>query len=373
VKRRLEGRARSGGYLLGFASTALVLGAMTLVLVLVILPRRYVLNAGLRESGISFPSQAAPFTPPVELRREPPPPPPPPPPTQEVPRGPAEIFWAEVETLLSQGRYANALYLFEEYLEAHPGDRGVLREFGITLSRAGHAERAVGVFGGILPDGQYPGTRLLLARTLRDLGRPDEASIHYASLVREKPGDLAMVLEWAQALSWGKDYDRAAEILNSALEAGPESADLRVELAQVYYWAGRLDDAAAVLAVMSEDALERTGAGRLKEDVVAALAPPEAQEEAGDQPPATALQRAAAAFAEEDYDAAAALYEEALSQSPGDADAWRAYADLLQYGLDDAEKARQALLRLESLQGGIPRSASVSPGWMCGRDATRRR
>jgi hypothetical protein len=100
VDRRPEGGSRRTGYVLGFGFTAFLLGGMTLIMVLVILPRRYVLNAGLRESGISFPSEAAPFIPPQEVRREAPLPPPPPPDTEMAPRGAGEVFWERVEPLL---------------------------------------------------------------------------------------------------------------------------------------------------------------------------------------------------------------------------------------------------------------------------------
>ena len=351
MDRRPEGRSAPTGYVLGFGFTAFLLGGMTLILVLVILPRRYVLNAGLRESGISFPSEAAPFTPPQEVRREPPPPPPLPPPPEVVPRGAAEILWEEVEPFLKGGRPADALPLFREYLEAHPEDRDVLREYAITLTRSGRGDEAAGIFQQLLPDDQYPGVRLLLARTLRDLGRLEEASAHYASLAREKPGDVGMALEWARALSWGKMYDEAGRILTTALAEGPAWVELQAELAQVYYWSGRLEAARELLCSMGPEALERTGAVRLREDVMAALEPPEAEPDSATLP-ATSLERAVLALAEEDYEGAAVLYREALQESPDDTGTWRAYADLLQYGLQDAEGARKALLRIEDLGAG---------------------
>jgi tetratricopeptide (TPR) repeat protein len=355
VSRKPERGSPSGGYLLGFGATALLLGGMTLVLVLVVLPRRYVLNAGLREAGISFPSEAAPFAPPPELRREAPPPPSTPPPSpSEAPRGPAELFWARVDSQLGTGNHAEALPLFEEYLGIYPDDAGVLREFGITLSRASQPERAVEVLGRLLPDGRYPGVRLLLARILRDQGRLDEASGHYASLVDEKPGDVGMVLEWARALSWGRDYEGAAGVLRTALEEDGAPPELEVELAQVLYWSGGLEEAGKRLGRMDEELLVRLGAGGLKADVLAALTPPPALEEGGEEPPATLLHRAALALARKDFQGAADLFGQALRENPADMGTWRAYADLLQYGLDDVEGARDALLRLEDLGGGDP-------------------
>jgi len=310
VDRRPEGGSRPRGYVLGFGFTAFLLGAMTLIMVLVILPRRYVLNAGLRESGISFPSKAAPFIPPQEVRREAPLPPPPPPATEMAPRGAGEIFWEQVEPLLRGERSAaDALPLFRQYLEAHPEDQGVLREYAVTLTRAGRGDEAAEIFGQLLPDGHYPGVRLLLARTLRDLDRLDEASRQYASLVREKPGDMAMALEWARALSWGKEYDEAGRVLAAALAEGPAWAELQAELAQVYYWSGRLEAAAEILSGMEPEALERTGALPLRDNVMAALTPPET-EPVSDALLPTPLERAVLALAEEDFEGAAVFYRE---------------------------------------------------------------
>lgn len=353
MDRRPEGGSRRTGYVLGFGFTAFLLGGMTLIMVLVILPRRYVLNSGLRESGISFPSEAAPFIPLQEVRREAPLPPPPPPDTEMAPRGAGEVFWERVEPLLSGEKSADALPLFRQYLEAHPEDQGVLREYALTLTRAGRGDEAAEIFGQLLPDGHYPGVRLLLARTLRDLDRLDEASRQYASLVREKPGDMAMALEWARALSWGKEYDEAGRVLAAALAEGPAWAELQAELAQVYYWSGRLEAAAEILSGMEPEALERTGALPLRNDVMAALAPPET-EPVSDTLLPTPLERAVLALAEEDFEGAAVFYREALGESPDDTGTWRAYADLLQYGIQDAEGAREALLRIEALGAGDP-------------------
>ena len=61
-------KSRRGGagsrYYLGFGVTALLLVSCTLVLVLVVLPQRYVFGSGFRESGLSFPDPGVPFVPP---------------------------------------------------------------------------------------------------------------------------------------------------------------------------------------------------------------------------------------------------------------------------------------------------------------------
>ncbi len=353
MARRGDRGSGSSRYFLGFGITALVLGGTTLALVLVVLPRRYVLSAGLRESGMSFPSAAAPFAPPEEIRREPPPPPPPEP---EVVRGPAEVFWSEVEPLLRQERYARALPLFEAYLADHPEDGNVLREYGLTLQHADRPDQAARVFSRLLEENDDPEVRLLLARVLRDLGRIDDASAQYALLHEHSPDDVSLTLEWGRALAWARQYERAADVLTEALDASPESDDVRVELARIYYWSDRLDDADRILADVGQAGLRRLGALDLRADIERALAPPveETPAAATDSTPLTTVDQAVQALAQGDYQAAAPLYREALRETPQDTSLWRAYADVLQFGLDDLEGAREALLRIEELGGAGP-------------------
>ena len=355
VARRANGGSSPSRYYMGFGITALVLVGLTLFLVLVVFPRRYILSTGLRESGESFPSEAAPFSPSEGYLTEVPPPPPPPPPT-EVIRGPAEVFWSEVGPLLDADRYAQALPIFEEYLAAHPDDRGALKEYAITLGRAGSTAEAVLVFDKLLSDQNDPGIRLLLARGLRDRGRLDEAEIQYGILMEEAPEDVSLALEWGQALAWEREYERAVEVLAGGLALDSTSVDLRVALAQVFYWSGELDDADRVLSGLEDETLRAAGGVPLKRDIMAALTPPEpeAEESLAAAGPLSPLEKIALARAEEDYDLASLLYQEALREIPQDTSAWRAYADLLQFGLDDLEGARAALLPVEALGGADP-------------------
>jgi tetratricopeptide (TPR) repeat protein len=104
---------------------------------------------------------------------------------------------------------------------------------------------------------------------------------------------------------------------------------------------------------MDAEVLESAGAGTLRDEVLAALTPPEPEEivvaEAPDSVPLSALDRAALAESVGDHEAAVVFFRVALRETPEDSSAWRAYADLLQYQLEDLEAARGSLLRLEAL------------------------
>ena len=188
MAKKIKRGGAGSRYYLAFGVIALLLMSGTLVLVLVVLPQRYILSAGFRESGLSFPNPGVPFVPrdAVQIAARPVPTPTPTPP-DEVVRGPAEIFWAQVIPLLESERYAEALPFFERYLLDYPADSDVRRELALTLMAAGRAGEATAVLAGLLRSGEDPELRLLLARTLRDLERVDEAAIHYAILAAASP------------------------------------------------------------------------------------------------------------------------------------------------------------------------------------------
>lgn len=343
---RREASGGAGRYFFGFTFTTLILGGLTLFLVLVVLPRRYMLSVGLVESGTSFPSEAAPFAPPEEVQQEAQPLPPPPP---VIPRGPAELFWEAVDPLLASGRLEEALPLFAEYLSDHPGDSDVRREQAITLSRAGHPQEAVRGFQSLLSESDDPDLRILLARSLRDLGRLNEASDHYAVLLDQNPQDLDLALEWGKALAWGKRYEEAATFLEDALRRFPSSGEIRLQLARVYYWSDQLDAADRVLEGLEGPLVRDAEVIALREGITTALTPPESPEEPVDSLPPSLLDRATQAMADEEYELAAELYAAALADAPDDVETRTARANVLQYQLDDLEGAREALLEVEAL------------------------
>jgi predicted Zn-dependent protease len=326
-------------YPLRFGTAAFLLISVTLVLVLFVIPERYVLSPGFRESGMSFPAPTTPFIPvavvsvPAPLL----------PALREViAPGPAEALWAKVLPLVERGQLGAAVPVFEGYLAEYPADRDVRRELAVTLLAAGRLAEAVPLLRTLLAEAPDAELRLLAARTLRDLGRIDEAAREYARLAEERPDDEQLALEWAQAHAWFREYEDAAAVLTSALAQHPGSVPLGVELVRVYYSLGRLRDAVVLLAEMDPDELASAGAGGLRDSVLAsffALVPEVVP--APDRP--TLLGRAMAARFAGDLERARSLLEDALAARPDDRELWLAYADLREYEMADFEGARRAL------------------------------
>lgn len=314
MARAPEPGARDARYPLRFAAAAFLLISITLVLVLFVLPERFVISAGFRESGLSFPVPVTPFAPTamVAVSARPLPEPPAPEPAASLPLEATPLERAAAR--LADGRLADAIPQLLLQLEIE----------------------------------DVPEVRLLLARTLRDVGDMDAAAREYARLAAEQPDNEALLLEWALAHAWAREYEQAARILGSALARVPDSVALRVELARVYYALGRVREAEAELAGLDDTTLAAAGALTLREDLRYALFVPPPPP---DTTRPTRLELAARARVAGDIGAARALVAEAVAESPDDAEAWQAYADLLEYELADFEGARSALLEVERLRG----------------------
>lgn len=305
-------------YAVSFALVTLLLGGGTVAFVLAVLPHRFALQEGLRESGASFPAKLPAFGPtaqaplvrPAAPRRTPSPPAP----------GPAQLFWKRVLPLLHAKRWQEALPVFRSYLAAHPRDAGVLREYATTLEKAGRdgeAEKALRRL--VRLTGRFE-DRLALARLLRDRGRTDEAMALYGRLAAERPGDVALRLEMARALLWANRPAEAREVV----AALPDSA--------------RASPAARALAGAIQTALAP------RPQTAAAPRP-------SPRPPPTLLERARSAAAHDSLALASSLYAEAVRRHPDDAGAWKAWADLLELRLRDYAGAATALSRWLALTG----------------------
>lgn len=305
-------------YWVSFAVLTLLLGGGTAAFVLGVLPRRFVLQTGLKESGVGFPSRTPEFGP---ERRAPLVRPAPPRPAPETPPpGPAEAFWARVMPLLRADRWAEALPVFRDYLADHPDDPGALREYAITLRKAGRDARAETALRRLVKlTGSFEDRRAL-ARVLRDEGRTDRAVALYRKLAAERPGD----------------------------------ASLRLEMARALLWAGRPEKAGEALALLPDSVLEGAAARGLADTVRARLAAPAETAAAvaeAPKPPPGLLERARAAAAHDSLRLASSLYARAARAHPDSAAAWLEWADLLELRLQDYGGAASALARGLELSG----------------------
>ena len=111
---RPESKSHRLPYWFSFTALTLLLCSLTVAFVLVVLRQRFVLHAGLRESGVSFPAAPTPFgarhreliSPTLAIGSVDGSP--------EVSPGPSESFWSGVMPLLRAERYQEAHPLFTD-------------------------------------------------------------------------------------------------------------------------------------------------------------------------------------------------------------------------------------------------------------------
>jgi tetratricopeptide (TPR) repeat protein len=327
-------------YWVRFSLTVLGLMGFTSVFVLVVLPRRFVLQAGLVESGVDFPTGLSPFltpgAPPVLAAWVPTP-------ARPILPGPAERFWNTVLPLLRGGDLERAVPVFRAYLAAHPNDTDVWREFAVVLTRLERYDEAEAIYVRLRASSDDPALTLRLARLLRDRGETARALALYGELVASQTEDDALRREYAEALTGAARYDAAAAEYRRLLERRPGDDALRLALARVLYWGGHRTDALALLAAVPPGSAQAADAGilraRIESELPVAAAPVD-----------TLLQGARAAVVAGDFAEATRRYQALLARDPTSAALWLEWADFLQYQRQDLPAARDALHQLATLR-----------------------
>ncbi|KPJ89249.1 MAG: hypothetical protein AMS18_12610 [Gemmatimonas sp. SG8_17] len=327
-------------YWLRFSLILATLGATTSAFVLIVLPRRFVLNANLIESGITFPTGTIPFWP-LGLRHVIPP-------TPLIifepdVLGPAEIFWNEVGPLIDAEQFDRAQPVFEQYLAEHPDDIDVLREYAVVLLHLGDQEAAEQIYLRLVHAYGEPADKLALARLLRDQGRFESSLALYRELVAADPSDAELHLELAQALVWAGKYREATYVYRALMAQSPDEQQYGLELARVLSWDGYPANALKVLRAMPSYAQQDPETAVLRaylDSLLTATLPP------GE----TLLEQARRAVGVEDFEQAAAIYRRAMFRNPADPGLWLEWADFQQFHLQDLAAARDALVQVGELR-----------------------
>ena len=247
-------------YWLRFLAVTAALLLATGVLVLVVMPQRFVLEAGLRESGVSFPSSRVGFGAPQSAPLVQPPPPRPVAPASV--QGPAERLWRELGPVLDAEQWDVALGLMDAYLRERPADLSVRRERARTRARAGRLSPAEAAWERLATETGSVVDRLELARMLRDRGEYDRAIALYEGLLEDRPDDPALQREYASTLLWAERYPQAIESLRQYVDRNPGDDEARLDLARALYWGGRPGEARDVLAGRKVDGPLRLHADR---------------------------------------------------------------------------------------------------------------
>lgn len=327
-------------YWVRFSLVMLGFGGFTSTFVLVYLPKRFILQSGLVESGITFETANPPFQPPArqpEIR-----PTHPATPLEGVPvgMGPSERFWEAVLPLLAAGDLESALTVFAEYLTLFPEDLDVWREYAVALVRGERGPAAEEVYRRLIDAGDTR-ARLELARLLRDRGDVHQAIALFREIVASNPKDLELRIELARSLLWTEQYQEAVSLYRDLAAESPGALHLRLELAQALFWYGRSDEAFFQLSGFPSHDSAWAVVESLLADIVPLVAPQMR----------TVPEMIQQAIEDGDLLLASKLFNRMLVRTPLESERWNEWVDFLQFRLEDLEAARTALMSRAAVPG----------------------
>jgi Flp pilus assembly protein TadD len=336
--------------------TALATVSLSLLFLFTIgfLPQRIVLELDFAESGFAYPAIRPPLP-------EPPPAASAYPMSRPIPRGPAERFWAEYLQLVQVGDEAGALGLLREYITRYPDDLGATLEYGRALWRAEHHAGAIKAYEFVSSNDRSPVLALELARLYVSARRWDDALKLYADLAADRPDDVQLLSEYAEAATWAERYELADRLYGRLTALEPGEPMHRLWWARVLYWSGQPGRAANALEGLPEDFMSAS-VDSLRLAVATALPPPEVPinllVEARGQAMAGAVDSALALYrlhleAEPQADTVLLEIADVFEYRAGEADSAMAYLRKYLTRQPDAQTVRLRLARLLTWSGRL--------------------
>ena len=231
-------------YWASMAATALLLGGVTVAFVLIVLPRRFVLQGDLRASGVSFPTGSVPFGPPeVTLRA---------PVAAPARRDTGSATRVSPAREIPARRGATGVGRATPEPQAPPAPSNVVPS---AVASSGVGSRVV---VDRTPQPPVPDTTQTPVDRARNALANNEISrsiSHYAEAVAEDPDNPDLLLEWADVLQYrAEDFGRALTALERRAELIEPTAAERFRMAQLHVWTGTVEDAEPhLLAALSLD------------------------------------------------------------------------------------------------------------------------
>jgi tetratricopeptide (TPR) repeat protein len=167
----------------------------------------------------------------------------------------------EPKNLEAAFRREGAAVARADFLEAltAPGRRQALElsAWGELYAREGMREQAIACQRAALrEDAQCFPARLSLAETLAADQRFGPALEELRRLDQETPGNRKVLIAWARALSWSKDYQGSLELYRRVGELDPRDPLPVMEAARVAAWGKMMDRAQELYASLTRPAVD---------------------------------------------------------------------------------------------------------------------
>ncbi len=164
--------------------------------------------------------------------------------------------FAEALRLAAAGDMDSAVPLFDQVMSEEPRSVPYRTGYANALWTAGRTDLALAQYREAAEIAPVP-NRILLARRLRDAGRPAEATKEYEAALAANPEDTSIAPELGTVLNETGDYARAAEVFRIAV-AHTANAEARAGLAFALEKTGNSQGAASIYRELLDESSART-------------------------------------------------------------------------------------------------------------------
>lgn len=137
---------------------------------------------------------------------------------------------------LQQGRFAEAISIYEAILQREPKNAGAANLLGIALMQTGRMEEAAeAIRKGLRANPSQPDAHYNLAAVLQALRRAEEAIPHLREVIALRPGDAQAHNNLGVALKSAERSEDAMGAYSEAIRLKPDYAEAHVNLATLLF------------------------------------------------------------------------------------------------------------------------------------------
>lgn len=141
------------------------------------------------------------------------------------------------------GQFAHAAELEQKFAASERSDAGAEGRVAGLLLNAGRMPEALAAAEKAMEEHPSASAEDVLGRALVAVGQPAEGEKHLAAAWEAQKNDAGLAFDYSQALLRTQAFDKAAEVISTALETHPDEAQLTLALGVARYGQRRFDDA----------------------------------------------------------------------------------------------------------------------------------
>ena len=143
------------------------------------------------------------------------------------------------------GEFHHAAELEQKFADSSHADRDAEQRVAALFLDAGNVPEAVASAQKAVEQHPSPAAEDVLGRALIAGGKMEEGETHLSAAWQAAKPDPHVAFDYTQSLLWHQEFDKAAEVLTTALESHPDDVQLVLALGVAQYGQKRFEDAIA--------------------------------------------------------------------------------------------------------------------------------